>query len=190
MTGDMETSLAIAQEMLEDEVANRQGAYYVAVWMYSQIKKRNGEAREAYDYLATVMPNVHEPGLPAPLRTVQNRPAMFDLWAAVLPQEEVNEKLDAVIELASRVGFRPEDDPDLYIRAMALTGKIDEAIEFGLEHLFSQPYAAYIFFRFDFEEDAFVPLAADPRVQAELVRLEQEEADARDAVVQYLANRN
>ena len=45
-------------------------------------------------------------------------------------------------------------------------------------------------FRFDFEEDAFAPLAADPRVQAELARLEQEESEARDAIVQYLVNRN
>ena len=176
--------------MLDDNVENRQGAFFAAAWTYAQLKLRNGEAQEAYDYLATVMPNLHEPGLPAPLHTVQNREAVFDIWAAVLPQDELEAKLDAVIERADRVGFRPQDNPSLHIRVLALKGQIDKAVEFGLEHIFTRPYSWYNYFRFDFEEKALAPLAEDPRVQAELVRLEQEEAQAREDVRQYLARRN
>ena len=190
LMGDVESSLSIARQMLEDEVENRQGSYYVAVWAFVRLKIRNGEAQEAYDYLATVMPNVHEPELPAPLRTVQNRPAVFDLWPIVLPQDQIDKKLDAVVARSERVGFGPGDDPQMHLRALALKGQIDEAVEFGLEHVFSRPYASFKFFRWAFEEDAVALLAQDPRVQAELIRLEQEEAQAREAAIQYLADRN
>ncbi|MDX1509479.1 MAG: tetratricopeptide repeat protein, partial [Woeseiaceae bacterium] len=190
LSGDMDASLGQARRMLDDNVENRQGAFFAAAWTYAQLKLRNGEAQEAYDYLATVMPNIHEPGLPAPLHTVQNREAVFDIWAAVLPQDELEAKLDAVIERSDRVGFRPEDNPDMRMRVLALKGRIDDAVEFGLEHIFTRPYSWYNYFRFDFEEKALAPLAEDPRVQAELVRLEREEAQAREDVRRYLASRN
>ena len=190
LMGDADTSLELSKKMLDDQVENRQGAFFLAAWTYAQLKLRNGEAQAAYDYLATVMPNVHEPELPAPLQTVQGRDAVFGIWAAVLPQDELEAKLDAVIERSERVGFRPADTPDVRVRVLALKGQIDEAVEFGLEHLFTKPYSWYNYFRWDFKEAAFAELAEDPRVQAELIRLEQEEAQAREDVRRYFANRN
>ena len=175
--------------MILDDVANRWGAFEKAVWIYAQIGANRGNAQEAFDFLEAQVPQIHDATAKAPLKTIESRPAVLDLWKAVMSEERLLVELDAVLAMSERVGFGPTDNSQTFMRAYALRGDIDAAVQLGLETDFVQPISMFRNWRFLFAEQAMAEVAADPRVQVELIRLEQEEEQARIDLREYLANR-
>jgi len=188
-SGDEEASLGSARRAIEDDIDNREFAYCGAVQHLMRVAATRGTVDEEIAYLEE-----HAPGIldfNAESVSLKFRCAQFiafDAWFVSLPREELQRRLDLMLQAASSFGFDLEQDPAMRLDVLALRGEVERAIEVALASVFTRSVAKHLDWRQTFALPHYREIVVDPRVQAAMQRWEDEEAALRSQVQTYLAD--
>jgi len=150
---------------------------------------RRGTVAEESAYLEEQAPGILDidaESLPGKYRTAQF--SAFDAWYTTLPSEELNRRIDFFADIAAAYGFDPADNPQVMFGVMALQGNSADAIEVALENFADDSVLRYPGWRRTLAQAQYKDIVADPRVQGMLRAWEEEEADIRERVRNYLAD--
>ena len=109
-----------------------------------------------------------------------------DAWYVSLPDDELQRRVDVLLEAGRAMGFEPADDPVTHMRILAVRGEIKEAIRVALDDVFSRSVATNLGWKEFLSQPLYAEIVADPRVQVAMQRWEQEEAAIRSKVSAYL----
>ena len=189
--GNDDEAFSLARSMIDADTSGRHFAFQDAVSIYASIAMNRNEARAAYEFLGERFPNIHAGGsieVQGKVYSAQLR--LFDLWMAARPREEALAAIQGLLDINESVNWGPEEQPLTFIAAYAARGDTEAAIELGLQKAFLQPASNFRDWRFYFDRPVLADVAADPRVVAELERLEFEEEVARADITTYLASRD
>ena len=188
--GDMDRTIALAQSLIRDDVADRQGAYSRATAFLMAIGLRQGRAQETYEFLSETVPGFHDSGSTiVPLKVLFAQEWAFPMWYAVLPEDEALAKVDAYLAAGEALDFGPEDSPRPYAEAYALRGETEAAVDLLLRTSLARPVSDWRWWDWYLGRDSMSEVVADPRVQEQILRLEGEQVEARAALREYLAAR-
>jgi len=188
-TDDAEAGLISARRAIEDDIDDRQQSYVSAVRYLLREAVSRGTVDEESAYLEQ-----HAPGIldieadspPSKYRTAQYY--AFDAWYVTLPSDELNRRLDYFSEFAASYGFDPEDNPRIMFSVMALQGDTEAAVDLALENFIDDSVLRFVGWRRTLAQAQYRDVVADPRIQAVLRTWEQEEADIRERVRNYMAD--
>ena len=189
LIGDFQQAFDLAEEMLLDDIENRQFSYGFAVHDYVRLSMDRGEAQAAFDFLNELDPGLNDPAADSRLKTRLAQPFLMDLWHAVMTEEHNLATLDALQARTESVNFGPHTSPRAFIRIYASRGDTAGAVQLGLDTLFSRPVTNFLSWRSFMSEAILADVVADPRVVIEMERLEREESEARSALREYFARR-
>jgi TolB-like protein/cytochrome c-type biogenesis protein CcmH/NrfG len=185
-SGDRAATLAMAREMIADDIDDRHGAFGRAVAKFQYLSLVNGTASDAYDELEQLVPRIHDAStIQLPLKIKVSQPWLFPLWHAVLPRDEALAKIDSYIGTLEAAGLDIDNNPYVYVAAAVQRGAYDEAADLLLKHVFVWPVADFPGWREVLLTDFLAPATADPRVRAEIERYEQDEARVRSELTGY-----
>ena len=186
---DQEASLASARRAIEDDVEDRRNAFRGAVLHLLRDAARNGTVEETFAYLESQAPGIFDieaESIPLKYRNAQY--FAFDAWYAVESQEQINARIQRMLEIARSYGFDPETDRNFRMGLFALQGRTEEAIEAALTDVFSEPVTINLGWERMFSMSQYKEVVEDPRIQEAMRRWEQEEDALRDQIRTYLAD--
>ncbi len=189
LSGDIQQAFDLAEDMLLDDIENRQFSYVFALWIYTRLSMDRGEAQAAFDFFNELDPGLNDPAVDSKLKTRIAQPGLMDLWHAVMTEEHYLATLDAWQLRAESVNFGPRTSPHAFIRLYASRGDTAGAVQLGLDTLFSRPVTNFLSWRSFMSEEILADVVADPRVVVEMERLEREESEARSVLREYFATR-
>ena len=188
--GDMDRTTELAQSLIRDDVANRQGTYVAAISVLMDIGLRQGRAQQTYEYLTETVPGFNDAGSNSvPMKLVFAQGEAFALWYAVLPEDEALANVDEFLAAFQALNIGPEDLPQMYAEAHALRGDTEAAVELLLGTHLQRPVSDWEWWESYLSRKSLPEVVADPRVQEQILRLEREEVEARAALRAYLAAR-
>lgn len=187
-TGDEEAAVAAARRAIDDDIPDRRNAWVGAVQHLLRVAASRGTVAEEIEYLESRQPGILDFEVEsAPIRFRQAQLAAFDAWYTILPQEEINRRLEIAVNLASSLGMKT-DNPDMQMAVAALQGRTEAAVEIALDNIFEEPVTVNLGWRRPFSQAQYADFVEDPRVQAAMRRWEQQEAELRDEIRMYLAD--
>jgi TolB-like protein/thioredoxin-like negative regulator of GroEL len=188
-TNDTEAGLASARRAVTDHIEERRFAWGGAVQYLLRHAVESDMVSEEMAWLEEQEPGIFE--LEAESVSMKHRIAQglaLSAWYTTLPRNEVQRRLDTLINILATQGFDPMQDPDTYASILVMRGEIEKAVDIALERIFTQSVAANLGWRSNFSQPHFVEFAADPRIQAAMQRWEKEEEQLRSDVQAYLAD--
>lgn len=186
--GDLAGARESAAEMIRDDLEFRHGSFMYAVWVYSTLSLKDGAGKEAYDFLAEFVPQIHSTeSTELPLKVWLSQDLLFPLWDSVLPQDVALAKMDTYIQRNNEQGFGIDDMPGVYIERAVAHGDYKLAADLMLEYDFSAPVADSEGWRHYILTDFMAPAVADPRIQEAVARFEKEEEQVRNELRNYFA---
>jgi TolB-like protein/tetratricopeptide (TPR) repeat protein len=187
--GDVEGSVEAARRAIEDKDVDRRFAFGSAIQHLIRNAATDGRIEEELAWI-----NEQEPGIfdvdatrvPQRYRNVQA--LAFDAWVQILPIEEVRRRLDVYLAYAESLGVDPTENPNAYVRILALRGQTDKAIDVALEGVFSESVALHLNWREAWMQPQYAEIVSDSRVQEAMLRWEEEEAALRGSVQTWFAD--
>ena len=188
-SGDQEASLASARRAIEDDVGDRRHAFGGAVVHLLRSAARDDSVGEALAYLEEKAPGIFDIGATSvPLKYRTSQFAAFDAWYVVESQEEINARIERMLEIARTYGFDPETDRNFRAGLFALQGRTEEAIGAALADVFSEPVTTNLGWERTFSLGQYADIVKDPQIQEAMQRWEQEEDALREQIRTYLAD--
>lgn len=187
--GDDEAATASARRAIEDDVEDRRFAYGGAAQYLLRRAAANGTVAEESAYLEEHAPGVLDlegDAVPLKYRSVQF--SAFDAWYTVLPQQEINRRIDYLYQLADTFGIDPNENAYAEFGALALRGESERAADVALERIFSQPVATNLGWEELLKQAQFSELVEDPRIQAAMQKWQKDENKLREQVRTWLAD--
>ena len=187
---DKEQALIHARSMITDQIENRHGAFSDALIIHEQIMLERGKAKEAYDFLVSVRPEiVNYDALPKDMNGLNMQWSSNGLMSRFAPYEEHQEAWKAMAAAADATGFpwRNPKNPD-YLWILVFEGDIEGAANFILETLLANPLTANLDNALSVEALLFPEVFADPRIQARMTEIRQEYESLRQQVRAMLAS--
>ena len=186
-SGDEEAIVASARRAIEDDVEQRMNAYAGSVRYLLNIAAKNGTYAEESAWLDSVAPGILDvDSTNAPLKYRDAQAAALDAWYTVLPREELLGRIDKILAFADSFGIDPLANPQSRIAVMALRGEVDEATEFALQEILSQPVVSNLRWRRSLALPQYENIVADARVQQALQRWDEEWSALQARVSSYL----
>jgi len=187
--GDAAAGVAAARRAIEDDIEERRFSYVGAVQQLLRAAIQNGTVEEEIVWISERAPGIFDVDADrAPQKYRNAQVAAFDAWYVTLPRDELLRRLDTSLAFGKSFGFRPADEPFTHINILAMRGKTEEAISVGLRSVFDRPVTSILGWREHFAQAQFADVVADPRVNAEIRRWEEEEAALRGQVQSYFAD--
>jgi TolB-like protein/tetratricopeptide (TPR) repeat protein len=187
--GDEEASVASARRAIEDDVEDRRFAYGGAAQHLLRVAASKGTVEEELAYPEEQAPgnlDLEAEAVPLKYRSVQL--AAFDAWYKVLPQEELNRRIDYVYRIATTFGIDPDENPYTEFGALALRGEPERAKDVALERIFTQPVTRNLGWEETFKQAQYAEVVADPRVQDAMRKWQHDEDELREKVRTWLAD--
>lgn len=187
--GDTETSIDAARRAIEDDIEDRRFAYGGAARHLLRTAVREGRATEELEWIAAQAPgilDVDADQVPAKYRAVQG--AAVHAWTSVLPEEEVLRRLDVLLGLSKVAGKDPMDNPGTKMTVYALRGEVQAAVQVALDEYFTQPVVFHLDWDETLSQTIFADVVADPRVQQEMQRWQDETDAMRDSLQAFFAD--
>lgn len=187
--GDEEASVASARRAIEDDIEDRRYSYGGAAQHLLRVAAARGTVEEELAWLEQQAPGVLDfeaEAVPLKYRNVQL--AAFDAWYKVLPQAEINRRIDYVYQVAAKFGIDPDENPYAEFGALALRGETDRATDVALERIFTQPVTKNLGWEDTFKQAQYAKVVEDPRVRAAMEKWQQDENELREKVRTWLAD--
>lgn len=187
--GDEEASIASARRAIEDNVTDRRFAYGGAAQHLLRTAAARGTVEQELAYLEQQAPGILDleaAAVPLKYRSVQL--SAFDAWYKVLPQAELDRRIDYVYSLATSFGIDPDKNPYVEFGALALRGDTERATDVALERIFTQPVTRNLGWEETFEQAQYAEIVDDPRVQVAMKKWQHEENELREKVRTWLAD--
>lgn len=185
---EFDRAVSIAQSMIADQVEPRRGAFFGAMNTYVDLMMQSGRAREAYDFLVSVRPEITRYDiLPDTTQGMQMQ------WMSIILMssfESFDTRKQAWLKLAANLDARgfPWRDPktgDL-IYDLVITGDIEAAVEHFLADRLSKPMALNLQRHKRRFEPLFAQVYNDPRVAVRIAELDREFEQLRDDVAELM----
>jgi TolB-like protein/Tfp pilus assembly protein PilF len=184
--GDTEAAITAARRAVQNDIDDRRFAFGGAVQYLIRTSVAQGRIEEEMAWIESQKPgafDVDAAQIPAKARTIQS--VAFDGWAEMLPNDEVLQRLDALLAYADSMGVDPMENPETRMSILVLRGQVDEAIEVALNEIFTEPVALHLDWRETLSQPRYAEFVEDERVQEAIRRWEDEEAALRGSVESY-----
>ncbi len=186
-SGDEDASLTAARKVIEDDIEDRQFAYGAAVQFLLRNAARRGTVDAVSAYLEQHAPgilNIDATAISPRFLTAQM--VAFDAWYTTLTRDELSRRIEKIQAIAGTYGVDLLQDPGARVNVMAMQGNVEDAIELALTEVFTRSVLLDQNWRAHLSQAQFVPLIADPEIQAAIQDWEAEEEAARLRVRSYL----
>jgi len=187
---DIEESDRLARIMIVDDIDERHGSYFVAVYTVLRISILREEVQDALQFMEDHQPGFNDPTsnlLGYKARNAQQ--GAFAAWYTAYGSEVAAGMVDDYWRVVESSGlFLVSDAPVTYLTVLAMRGDVDAAVEFALENVVSLPITDAIWWREVFDEPFMMEVAADPRVQAGLKQWDEDIVTARAELREFLAS--
>jgi TolB-like protein/Tfp pilus assembly protein PilF len=187
--GDEEASIASARRAIENDVEDRRFAFGGAAQHLLRVAAARGTVAEELAYLEKQAPGILDleaESVPLKYRSVQL--AAFDAWYKVLPQQELNRRIDYVYRLATTFGIDPDQNPYAEFGALALRGDSKAATDVALRRIFTQPVTRNLGWEETFKQAQYAEVVEDPRVQDAMKKWQHDEDSLREKIRTWLAD--
>ncbi len=182
-------SLALARQVIEEDVGNRQGGWVTAAEYLLWTETRRGNAQAVLEYFDSQVPGFSDFDAPSiPQKALAARTRALGAWRETKSQEELMQLVGRAYAPFEKSGFSFADAPLAHVSVLALSGDTDAAIEIALSDLFTRAVTEFGGWRRYFKQPHLAGVVADPRVQAEMARWEKEEAGLREELRAFLSN--
>ena len=186
---DTEAATASARRAIVDDIEERRFSYVGAVAFLLRNAVLTGTVDEELGWLEEQAPGIFDVEAEiVPLKYLMARGFAVNAWYVSLPREEVLQRLDRLLARVAAIGFEPKRDPFAEASIHAMRGEIAAAVDVALERIFSQPVAVNLAWRDHFAMPQFAEVVKDPRIQAEMQRWDEEQAQLARNVKAYLAD--
>jgi tetratricopeptide (TPR) repeat protein len=182
---DTEQVIALASAVIADQVEDRQGAFGDSMFHYVNTMAQNGRASEAYDFLASVRPEITEyDQVPA------DKQGLITQWASIgtMSGFETFENRKAAWNQFTRsldeLGFpwKKAASSYNYTWDYLINGDVEQAVDHYLEYELAEPVAKDLNRHRKPLYAMFAPVYEDPRVAAKLIERAERFAEVREDV--------
>jgi tetratricopeptide (TPR) repeat protein len=190
VTGDLAAARTAARKAIEDDIADRMGAYSGAIDFLIRDGIAYGDIVDVMGYLETSILSLDDFEANVDFKYMLARFTALSGWRQTLPIEEVRRRAGVMYQYGVDSGFDIESDPGFRAYLLLLQGNFDAATEVILQEVFTEPLTTNLRWREELSHPMYDDIVADPRVQKELQRWEAEEEVLREEVRQYLASRD
>ena len=174
--GDDAKRLQLARQMLEEDISTRWFGFAAAVFSFSNLMADQGQAREAYDYLAGRYPALLTPEAPtANLKESLVRRAGVELMLNFAPREEAIHAMELWVRNWEKTNQSAYDEWGQRMWMHLIRGELDAATEVALAEDLSRPLPDNLRYRQRYQNNAYLrPLAELPEVAARMRELDRE----------------
>jgi len=188
-TGDEFASVASARRAIEDDIGGRQFSYAGAVQHLLRVAARNGTVDEESTWLEMQAPGILDVDRePAPAKFRGAQIVALEAWYTTLSPEELSRRIDLLEDIGEGFGFNPFTDAGLQMSVLAMRGETDEAINVGLNSVFTDSVLVHLGWQESVGLPIYSEFDADDRVQEALQRWRDEQVRQSDLVREYLAD--
>jgi TolB-like protein len=187
--GETERALELARTAIADQIDTRQGAFADVVFAYARLMMARNQAREAYDFLASVRPETSDYAhLSDDIQGLLMQWACIALMSGFESFETRKAAWRSFSDQMNAMGFPWMQDPDSPNHTMnfLVNGETDKAIEHYLEHRLTRPLAKNLRRHERPMTQLYGPVYGDPRVAAALNEEGRRFAQWRDEVREML----
>jgi len=181
---DADQLIAVASGLIAEQIQDRRGAFAETLFLYVEEMLRAGRAREAYDFLVSVRPEIAEFDQIAP-----GQQGLTMQWAAIGLMsgfDTVENRREAWLQFTGRLDELgipwKEFDDDAYVWDYVMRGRIEEAVNHYLEHGLKEPLADNLNRHRKMHAALFGPVYEDPRVAASLAEDAERYSQLREEV--------
>ena len=172
--GDAEGARAAAKRTIEDDIDNRQDAYFRAVQYLVDDALTGDTVAETLAYLEESVPGLADFDSAIDAKYLSARFLTMLLWTKTLPLEEIQRRYNILFSALRSLGIDPEDRPLTKAMIRLLDGDSDAAVEVLATEYFAAPLAANL----DWQHDLISPLFDEAR----------DDARVKDGIAQYQAD--
>jgi tetratricopeptide (TPR) repeat protein len=173
--GDRSAGDKLARRMVADDIDERHGSYFEAVYTVLRNAIAREDVEEGLDFVSQHQPGFNDPTsneISFKVRFAQE--GAFAAWDAAFGRERTSTMADEYWRVLLDSGVLASEFAGINMEVLALRGEVDEAIEFALAEVLIEPITDAIWWRDIFNLPFMSAVADDSRVQA---RLSQWDAD-------------
>ncbi len=188
--GDREESDRLARSMIIDDIDERHGSYFEAVYIVLQNGIAREDAAEALEFMASHRPGFNDPTsslLSFKVRYAQI--AAFAAWDAAYGRQKASEMASDYWRIYIESGNLAADNPEIYMEVLALSGEVDAAVDLALAEVVSRPISTMIWNREVFDSSHMAEVVADPRIQARFRQWDDDTVKLREDMTRFLEAR-
>jgi TolB-like protein/Tfp pilus assembly protein PilF len=185
--GDRETSDQLARGMVADDIDDRHGSYWEAVYTVLTNAVDNEDAEEGLQFIEQHQSGFNDPSSSTlSLKGRWAQTGAFAAWDAVYGREEASRMAGDFLNVLEARGFIVSDDPDTLMEILALRGDTDAAIDFALASTVNKPITTAIYLRGIYDAPHMAGVVADPRIQSRLQQWDEDVIKLRGEVKAFL----
>jgi TolB-like protein/tetratricopeptide (TPR) repeat protein len=187
--GDWDASDRLARAMVADDIDERHGSYFEAVYAVLKNAIAREDIAEGLEFISRYQPGFNDPlssEISFKVRFAQE--GAFSAWDAVFGRDRASRMADDYWRVLMGSGLMASEWTETYMEVLALRGDVDEAIRFALDEVLTKPVTEAIWWRDIFDLPFMAAVVADSRVQAglrkwdaDLVQLQQDLRPVLDA---------
>ena len=181
------TSLALARQMIKDDVDQHSGAWGHAAFVLFEMSEKQGASEDALAFVENQFPGFADYAQPVPFKVVQLRINALIAFYHTETFEELQQRL-ARLDYIEKELLTDGGGPILRMGALVLRGETEAAIDVALTEIFSKPAIVYIDVDRNFGLQFMADVTSDPRIQAALAHWTEDKARAAADVAAYLAS--
>jgi TolB-like protein/cytochrome c-type biogenesis protein CcmH/NrfG len=183
-TGDNETGLALAHQMIADDMDFHPYIWMEALFILFDTAAKQGESAEALGYVESQLPGFVNFEQPAPLKVGIARYLALAAFYHTESRKELQQRLASLDYFLNELMF-DGGGPAWRMQTLALHGKTNAAIDVALREFFTKPAIVYLDIDRTLSQLFLTDVAADPRIQAALERWREEKEQAAEEVRAY-----
>ena len=189
--GNVDLAIVLSRKIIEGYPYERRHAWRIAwrVLLFTTIGR--GSAKEDLAFMDAHLPDfldLEKVEISGRVNTV--RVNSFDALRAVKSESELRRYADRIVAHYQQLGYRDEDAPEIRLELLLLFDKVPESIQWALDEVLSGPPTTLQLWRMRFSRAYMTPITDDPRVQEALASWDRQEAEMREAVRNYLVERD
>ena len=187
--GNRDASDRLARAMVADDIDERHGSYFEAVYAVLMNAIAREDIAEGLEFISRYQPGFNDPSsseISFKVRFAQG--GAFPAWDAVFGRDLTSKMADDYWRVGMDSGLLASEWQETYMEVLALRGDVDEAIQVALDSVVTKPITEAIWWREIFDFPYMAAVAEDPRVQAglkkwdaDLVQLQQDLRPVLDA---------
>ena len=188
--GDREGSDRQARSMIIDDIDERHGSYFEAIYIVLQNGIAREDAAEALEFIVSHQPGFNDPS--SSLLSFKARRAQmgaFAAWDAAFGRPKASEMASDYWRIFIDSGNLASESPEMYMEVLALNGEVDAAIDVALTKVVRWPISTMIWYREIFDSSHMAEVVADPRIQARFRQWDDDTVKLREDMKRFLEER-
>lgn len=179
--GDRDAGDRLARSMVADDIDERHGSYWEAVYTVLTNAIAREDVTEGLDFISQYQPGFNDPSsseISFKVRYAQE--GAFAAWDAAFGRERAAEMVNEYWRVMTESGILESEYSVLHLEVLAFRGDLDTAIEFALTEVLSKPVTEAVWWREIFALPFMRDVANAPRVSARLQQWDEDAIRLRD----------